>query len=66
MFIVSNGSLVLNEATMKAAIEHWLNTVVLKEPCEVARVKAQMSSGSPTFTIDLLPREGKEHADSVE
>lgn len=48
-----NNTMLLNQATMKAAIEHWLNSMVFVVPVKVECVAERSGSHNEGFEIKL-------------
>lgn len=44
--MTGNNEMIINQATMKEAIQFWLNEVVLKEPAIVSSVATVSPNGS--------------------
>jgi len=57
--MIGNNELHLNEATMKIALQHWLDSVMHNAPT-VAGVTMTDSYGSKTFNIKLEEAPSKE------
>lgn len=53
--MIGNNKLHLNQAEMNKAVEYYLNTVVLKEPCSVTGVTYTQNDGY-VFIVLLAPQ----------
>lgn len=53
--MVGNNTLFINQAEMNAAIEYYLNNVVLKSPCVVQGVSYTTNRAINGFEVTLLP-----------
>lgn len=54
--MVGHNKLFINQSEMNAAIEYYLNNVVLKVPCTVNGVEISQRSGESDFEIKIMPR----------
>ena len=45
--------MVLDQAEIAKAVEFWLNSLILKAPCEVSRLHSAVVNQRATFTVTL-------------
>lgn len=54
--MIGNNTIEMNQATVNAAIEYYLNNVVLKEPVTVKDVTKDSRQYSAVFTVSIGPK----------
>lgn len=54
--MIGNNTIEMNQATVNAAVEHYLNNVVLKEPVTVTNVTKDAKQYSAVFTVSIEPK----------
>lgn len=52
-FMKGDITMSLTMAQMSQAVEHWLNSVVLKEPCKVIALKKSRIGDVTTFSVNM-------------
>lgn len=54
--MIGNNTIEMNQATLNAAVEHYLNTCVFKEAVTVMSVSAKSNGYSPMFEVKIEPK----------
>lgn len=63
--MIGNNTFVINQNEMNAAIEYYLNNVILKTPCKVTNVKYVTTNGY-VFEVSLAPQKEETTGEKLE
>lgn len=58
-------TITMNEATIKTAVQYYLNNVVLKEPVVVKRVEKASDYNVDSFVIEVEPEGGGDDSETA-